>query len=217
MSKTSTDEDESFLGCPISETMRARMLRECWKACEPNDRQFPDMKSCFDSYPSRCRPYLHDGGLHVSIKTYSELIELTTYILEGSSRKNVVAKALPACQNNPTIDNQAGDTAVALCVALLFMVDIGSHRFRISDSTTLFWPADQTFRQAVAQHFQSQKATLQSENARLGKLFTARNLKMIGGLKIEWTNNLVDHLRLADDDKTVFIFHSVSFLKFHQT
>jgi len=50
----------------------------------------------------------------------------------------------------------------------------------------------------------------------MNKIFTARNIDRIGGIRIRWTNNLADHLRLSDDDGAVFIFHHASFLKFQQ-
>jgi hypothetical protein len=51
---------------------------------------------------------------------------------------------------------------------------------------------------------------------KLEKLFNARSLERIGGISIDWTNNLADHLRVKDDrnDKIkVAIFHYASFLK----
>ncbi|TDZ16525.1 hypothetical protein Cob_v010488 [Colletotrichum orbiculare MAFF 240422] len=213
------DDTDSYLGYPVPAAVRRRLLRECWEACEPDPERAPDMQAYFDSHPSRCRPFLNDGGIHISIRTYSELIALAKETLGARPRQDVMvmSAAQPASRGDRPLDDQAGDTALALCVALLVMMDIGSHQYSISGSTVLRWDPDETLRHAVNRHFQSQKGILRSENARLGKLFTTRNLDLVGGLNIKWTHNLVDHLRLADDDKTVFIFHSVSFLKFHQT
>ncbi|RYC58296.1 hypothetical protein CHU98_g7910 [Xylaria longipes] len=54
------------------------------------------------------------------------------------------------------------------------------------------------------------------DKPQIGRIFTALNLRKIGGMRIEWTGNITDHLRLADDDKTVSIFHCVAFLKFQR-
>ncbi|KAH6613527.1 hypothetical protein F5144DRAFT_406763 [Chaetomium tenue] len=35
-------------------------------------------------------------------------------------------------------------------------------------------------------------------------------------MKICWTTNIVDHLRLSDDDQTVFIFHHAMFLRYQR-
>ncbi|KAK0627598.1 hypothetical protein B0T14DRAFT_420955 [Immersiella caudata] len=91
----------------------------------------------------------------------------------------------------------------------------GVHNFGFSGSTPLTWSGPHTLRQAIGQHFKPEYE-LQPDNPRLGKLFTARNLSFIGGIKIKWTNNIVDHLLLSDDDQTVFVFHYSGFLQFQQ-
>ena len=48
---------------------------------------------------------------------------------------------------------------------------------------------------------------------KLEKLFTAPNIERIAGISIRWTDNIVDHLRLVEDDSAVVIFHHASFLK----
>jgi hypothetical protein len=53
------------------------------------------------------------------------------------------------------------------------------------------------------------------DSIKLEKSFNALNVQRIGGIKIWWTNNLADHLRMMDDDKAVFVFHHASFLE-HQ-
>jgi hypothetical protein len=56
-----------------------------------------------------------------------------------------------------------------------------------------------------------------SESVKLEKIFNARNLEHIAGIKVRWTSNLADHLRMRDDDTAVELFHYASFLRFHQT
>lgn len=216
MSTEALNDNDSYLGYPVPAAVRSRLLREYWQACEPDSKRTTDMQTYFDSHPSYCHPFLNDGGIHIFIRTYSELIALAKEILGSRSRQEIISANQPATSSEQTHEDQAGDTALALCVALLLMVNIGSHQYIIPGSTVLLWEPKETLKSAVNRHFQSQRGVLRSENARLGKLFTTRNLDLVGGLRIKWTHNLVDHLRLADDDKTVFVFHSVGFLKFHQ-
>ncbi|KAH8652115.1 hypothetical protein BX600DRAFT_516190 [Xylariales sp. PMI_506] len=58
--------------------------------------------------------------------------------------------------------------------------------------------------------------TLVQVDSNIGKLFTVQNLVRIAGINIIWTDNLADHLRLADNGSSLFIFHHASFLKFQQ-
>lgn len=42
-------------------------------------------------------------------------------------------------------------------------------------------------------------------------MFTARDIDCIAGIRVRWTDNLADYLRMLDpDDKTIAIFHHVS-------
>ena len=50
-------------------------------------------------------------------------------------------------------------------------------------------------------------------NIKLEKMFTAPNIERIAGIKIRWTDELVDHLRLVEDGRAVVIFRHASFLK----
>jgi hypothetical protein len=45
----------------------------------------------------------------------------------------------------------------------------------------------------------------------------ARNISEKGRIKIAWTDNLADHLRLEIGGKTLYIFHHASFLKSQKT
>ena len=51
-----------------------------------------------------------------------------------------------------------------------------------------------------------------TDHVKLERLFNARTIERIAGIKITWTSNLADHLRLLDDDTGVVIFHN-AFLK----
>jgi hypothetical protein len=95
------------------------------------------------------------------------------------------------------------------------MAEIGTHKYGFSGMNPLPWAGQQTLRQAVHQYFQPEKR-LSADNPRIRSLFTARNINHISGIKIKWTENIVDHLLLTDDDQTLFVFHCVSFLKHHQ-
>lgn len=55
-----------------------------------------------------------------------------------------------------------------------------------------------------------------TEDVKLEKLFTARNLQRFASIQVIWTNNLADHLQLEDDDTTIKLFSHVSFLELHR-
>jgi hypothetical protein len=206
--------DESLLGYPVSTSTREKLLQGFWAACQPDLKQSCDLSPYFDIHPTRCQQFLKDGGIHISVRKYDELISLAEKILEDSTRDEIHTDLLKCSSSTKPTSPNAADMSISLCASLLFMIDIGGNQYGISGSSPLQWSPDQSIKCAVHQHFQGQKGNMEPENARLGRLFTARNLALVGGLKVKWTTNLVDHLLLADDDQTVFIFHMVGFLKF---
>jgi hypothetical protein len=48
---------------------------------------------------------------------------------------------------------------------------------------------------------------------RLPKTFDAWAIERIGGISIQFTDNLADHLLLVNDDTTLLVFHHVAFLE----
>lgn len=207
--------DASLQKYPLSPALKGDILRELWKESRPKPQLELDMCAYFEHYTTQCQRFSRDGGIHLCVKTHSELFEVTKMILSDMTRDHI--RALLASQklgDSVSKDETAIHTTMDLCASLLLMAE-PMHKYGFSRSNPLPWANHQTLRQAASQHFLPQKE-LRPDNPRFGKLFTARNLGHIGGMRIRWTNNLVDHLRLNDDDQTVFIFHCVGFLKYHQ-
>jgi hypothetical protein len=171
------------------------------------------MSPYFDYYTTRCLRFSRDGGIHVCTKSHHALVNVAQQIAMDETRDGVCSSL--GSQSNSG-DPTTAVTTANLCASLLLMAEIGVHKFGFSGSNPLVWSGQQTLRQAVERHFQPDKA-LQPDNPRLGALFTARNLTHIGGMKIKWTSNIVDHLLLSDDDQTVFIFHHAGFLRYQQS
>ncbi|TGJ81043.1 hypothetical protein E0Z10_g7723 [Xylaria hypoxylon] len=96
------------------------------------------------------------------------------------------------------------------------MTSIGEPPLGIDGPNTIRWDSG-SLRQFTEKYFGLGSGTrLQPDKPQIGRIFTALNLRKIGGMRIEWTRNLADHLRLVDDDKTVSIFDCVAFLKFQR-
>jgi len=213
--------DTSLQRYPIPHDLRDWLLRELWKECTPDPKTAnPALLSPYlNYYSTRCQHFSHDGGIHLCVKSHADLANVAKTILADSTREEVCSFLNSPPNDNDTNRATTANTTVDLCASLLLMAevvaDVGVHKFGFSGSAPLIWSSQQTLRQAVERHFQPEHE-LQPDNPRLGKLFTARNLTYIGGIKIKWTNNIVDHLLLSDDDQTVFLFHYAGYLQYHQ-
>jgi hypothetical protein len=109
------------------------------------------------------------------------------------------------------------NASINLAIRLLLMIEVGNIPNGFSGYRSLQWNQG-TLRQFLAVIFAPRAAPLQ-ERVRLEKFFTARNIERIAGIRLRWTNNLADHLRLfdSDDDELVVnIFHHTSFLVMQQ-
>jgi hypothetical protein len=110
--------------------------------------------------------------------------------------------------------NGAHDYSIDLASRLLTMVEFGSLPYAFSGSRKVEW-LDGSLQDLLIWLFQPMPV-LGHENVKLDKIFNALNLGNIAGIDIIWTNNLADHLRLMNDDKSVAIFHHASFIKRQQ-
>ncbi|WQF79167.1 hypothetical protein CDEST_04181 [Colletotrichum destructivum] len=208
---------DPFLGCYLPLAVRQSILSQFWEACQPDLSQMPNMQPYFEYHSARCRQFLHNGGIHVTAKKHSELIGVSKRILGEVPKETLVASITKERTGSERPDPERVGNTLALCASLLLMTNVRGHRYGVSGSNLLDWTADETLKGSVESHFARQRPVLQSGNTRLSRLFTARNLSRVGGMNVKWTTNLVDHLILADDDRTVFLFHCASFLKFQKS
>ncbi|KAI0486317.1 hypothetical protein F4859DRAFT_528099 [Xylaria cf. heliscus] len=190
----------------IDFTMRDELLLNLWGPVSPAEEDL-----CY--YASQCQRFLLDGGRHVSISTHADVTEIAHEIRQDKERSRL----------HQEVSQQVGggtpntiDGSLNLCSRLLVMMSIGELPQGIDGPNTIRWNSG-SLREFTKEYFGSGAATrLQPDKPQIGRIFTALNLRKIGGVRIEWTRNLADHLRLVDDDKTVSIFDCVAFLRFQR-
>jgi hypothetical protein len=103
--------------------------------------------------------------------------------------------------------------SIDLAIRLLLMMRVGHLPNQFSAYKALSWDEGSSLREFVWASFKPRGA-LDHDYVKLKKSFNARNLERIAGIRIKWTNNFADHLRILDDDDTqVAVFHHASFLE----
>ncbi|ETS06754.1 hypothetical protein M419DRAFT_44929, partial [Trichoderma reesei RUT C-30] len=104
---------------------------------------------------------------------------------------------------------------IDMCARLLTMTQVNhcGSSCGLAGTTAVPW-TKVSLKDAFSCHFYTQR-TLQADQMRLSKDFTAWHLSRIAGVDIRWTANLADHLRFVDHDQAVFVFHCASFLQVH--
>ncbi|KAF2126636.1 hypothetical protein P153DRAFT_388669 [Dothidotthia symphoricarpi CBS 119687] len=165
-------------------------------------------------YHRSCEHALYDGGRHVLARTHEDIVDLAHLLQEGRSRdiiRGVLRLKLTKAHDN---EDELVDRAIDLAANLLLMVDFDSIEYGFSGRQQIAWSTG-SLGDCVASFFGS-APVLGHESVKLHRVFNALNLGRIAGVEIVPTTNLLDHLRLTDDDTKLYIFHHASFLK-HQS
>jgi len=112
----------------------------------------------------------------------------------------------------PPATDQFLSDAVDFVARLLLMIDIGRHHqgLWVINQDPINWSTG-SLPDLIATQFTGRKEL--DTPVRLERIFIAPNLELIGGIKIVWTDNLADHLRMSEDDTQVSIFSHINFLK----
>jgi len=95
------------------------------------------------------------------------------------------------------------------------MVHMGKVRRGVTGQTALTW-REGGLKEVLRNHFQHQ--VILTDSVKFERVFNARNIDRIADVTIQWTPNLVDHLRFIEDGKkpVLNIFHCATFLKYHE-
>ena len=172
----------------------------------------PSLAPYFKYYAKQCEVIaLQDGGSHVWVRTHEDITRIAALIQEDKPWREVF-DSLPA--DGSLVDDDKRRNSVNLAARLISMMEIGNLPFAYSGLRQLEW-SQESLRDFIRRRFPS-KPVLDHERTKLEKGFNARNIGQIGGIEIEWTANLADHLRMMRDDKAVAIFHHASFLRRQQ-
>lgn len=163
-------------------------------------------------FVEECRRALDDGGSRNLARTHHDLIEIVTSLKSGHVRRDtqdLLRQKLTKLHEN---ELQLIDGAIDLCASLLLMTDFGQAEHYFSGRRKLDWTSGK-LDECVSLGF-DRTSSLEHKGIKLERTFNAESLNRLSGLRIIPTTNLLDHLRLTNDDTKVHIFHHASFLNY---
>ncbi|KAI9150681.1 hypothetical protein HJFPF1_10457 [Paramyrothecium foliicola] len=163
-------------------------------------------------YARECSRALHNGGRHVALRNHSDVVECAQKLRAGLSREDLKDLLRPRLSSFHANEDEMLDNSIDLAATLLLMTSFCSYAYGFSGRSQLNWDGNLPLKDFMAASFEPGHA-FSDTGVKLEKIFTATNLQRIAGLDIVWTDNLVDHLRLTDDDSRVHVFHHASFLE----
>jgi len=209
--------DGSLQQNPIPESLQTALADSLFRSCRGENQLGVDLSIFFKHYSVTCQRFLVDCGIYVSAKTHGDLCAIAQLVLQGQDkaqvRRAILAQAnIPEAAEDPV---KRVDASINLTATILFMVEIGRPENVYSGNNAIIWEDKRSIAEVMASYFVTQ-TQLSVDSQRIGKIFTAKSLCQIGDFNIRWTFNLVDHLLLADDEKTLSIFCCPSFLRFQE-
>ena len=153
----------------------------------------------------------HNRGRYTLIQNHGEIGEVAT-ILRSAGCREEARKLISGFLKSG--EQESLDHSIDLVARLLYMMKFGQNPHEVYGcQRPLEWTC------GSLQDFVYAQVSRPRHNVagrlRLEKAFNALNINRIGGIEIRWTDNLMDHLRMADDDSAVATFHHASYLQ-HQ-
>ncbi|KAK0511994.1 hypothetical protein JMJ35_005122 [Cladonia borealis] len=143
----------------------------------------------------------------VSVQTHREILRIVSFLQANLSRGEIVTKLHVQCGDEDLVA-----ASIDLAARIWLTLSIGTLPNSLSPGTSVAWN-DGCLSSTVHSVWSLPQL---SDSIKLPKSFHAANIEKIAGIKIEWTSNLADHLRLEDDDTRVLIYHQLSFLEIHK-
>ncbi|KAI1271032.1 hypothetical protein F5Y07DRAFT_38199 [Xylaria sp. FL0933] len=168
-----------------------------------------DMSAYADYFPRQWYTMASDAdGRYVAAQRVEDIFQIAQLLVQRHHRDHIVSRMHQA---NPTVSESACGSSVDLAARLLLMLKVGIVKHQASPHHCLRWEKGD-LRRFVRERFDD-PPVLDCHHVRLHKSFDAWSISVTGGLKVEFMDNLADHLLLVDDDTTVLLFHHASFLE----
>lgn len=143
----------------------------------------------------------------VSVQTYREILDIVSYLQANLSRTEIISKLRIHCHDEDLIA-----ASIDLAAGIWLTLYIGTLPNSLSPGTSVTWN-DGPLSSTVHSLWSLSRL---SDSIKLPNTFHAANIEKIAGIEVEWTSNLVDHLRLEDGNTKVLIYHQLSYLELHQ-
>jgi len=233
--KETSELDVAIRELPTSLRMKSQLLSKLWNT-EVSENAIDtcavDADANLDYYIQQCDLYLieqkrwavPDVGQEFFMTTHQDIAEVAKKVVSGHKDKRDIMnemkmKMIPHPASQLPVDGgslKGGQcdkilgTAIDWAARLVTMLEIGRLQFACQSQEPLTWE-QHSLKDYIASVFVPGR--LDVGHVRLEESFNVQSLQKLANLEIEWTNDLMSHLSLRNDDTKVLIFHHVSFLE----
>jgi hypothetical protein len=232
--KKTSELDVAIRELPTSLRMKSQLLSKLWNTeVSENaiDTGAVDADAYLDYYIQQCDIYLIEqkrwavpAGREFFMTTHQDITVVAKKVVSGHKDRRDIMKemkmTLHSTSQHPVdggslkggqCDEILG-TAIDWAARLVTMLEIGRLQFACQSHEPLTWE-QLSLKDYIASVFETVSGRLDTGHIRLEESFNVQSLQKLANLEIEWTNDLMSHLSLRNDDTKVLIFHHVSFLE----
>jgi hypothetical protein len=204
---------------PLSVQCKIELVQALWPRhptpASPTD-EVQDWDTYFRYYIAECRKAIEPKrGECTTVRKHEDIVAIADELRRKVSKRDIkqALRALDTRGRSEDVKEKMAEGSVRLVVRLFAMVDIGpTSDNRTQGPAPLPWINDDADLSTIlAKHFV--RSSIDSGKTKFSEEFTAFNIRRLAGLEIRWTENLADHLRLIENDRTLCVFHHVTFLK----
>jgi len=183
-------------------------VAECVWDRRPNHKyEDSDMDAYLNYYQRQWDYYRSEQGLSI-FQNFGDFAKVVEQIKNSVTPGDIISELEDEHQGKGYAKVVFRDS-VELAARTLTMVRVGDPE--------LTWAEKESLRHFLDRQF-SKDPVLNCENTTLmNKAFDAWAIENWGGILIELTDNLADHLRLVRNGSAVLVFHHVSFLEYQDS
>jgi hypothetical protein len=163
-------------------------------------------------YQQECEHALHGQGRHLLSRTHQDVLDVVAALKKGQLRDDIRKTLLLKLTKSHDNEDKLVDCSIDLAASLWLIINFSSIQYSFSRRRQLHWQT-KSLNQRIASGFTS-SPLLSYRGVKLQRVFNARNLDHIAGVKILPTANLLNHLRLTNNNMKLYVFHHVSVLRY---
>ncbi|KAK1676015.1 hypothetical protein BDP55DRAFT_631709 [Colletotrichum godetiae] len=158
----------------------------------------------------------YNDGLYIAFKEPGELKALILYLSSADTITKDDLSIYFGDNDGKRPNYKAQETTINLALRLLLMLKFGPVQGEAFPHHHLVWTSG-CLKDCIVEYL-DEGPRLDVKGVRLPKTFHAWSLVAIGGIQIEFTDNLADHLLLIEEENgmKVVVFHHVAFLRCHR-
>ena len=206
--------DQSILSLPtdLPSAVKQEIIARLWTSPQRFDTEPDVYRAYFEYYEDACATFLEDEH---AARTHWDIVRIAAYLnRNGSEEKSKIRTNLSHSYPHLSNDSQKMDNSIELATRLWLMINIRNSTSNMSRSS-LIWPESSSLAEVIRSRFGTVPPSRPMSKLTFSRLFNACNLERIGGFRILWTDNLLDHLSLDDDgmNKAVYVYYHVTILQ----